>query len=104
MAGDVEVRLARVGDPAVADADRVAVGAIARTAVGDDQHTPGPVEGGLGTRGRGRSSNGGNGRNSSSHANQCDQGRACHLSLMCLDKRSFISVTTAPGGEMRLPG
>src|SRR5262249_17379435 len=47
LAADVEIGLARIGDPAVADAHRVTIGAVARPAVGHDQNAPRSVVGSL---------------------------------------------------------
>src|SRR5215475_15741710 len=62
LAGHVEVALSGIGHAAVGDANRVAVGAVARTLVGDDQNAPGPIEVSLaGNSGSGREG-GGNGK------------------------------------------
>src|SRR5262245_17584851 len=44
LAGHVEVALSGIGHAAVGDANRVAVGAVARTLVGNNQNAPGPIE------------------------------------------------------------
>src|SRR5262245_32605621 len=63
LAGHVEVALPGIGHAAVGDANRVAVGAVARTLVGNNQNAPGPIEVSSAGSGSGSRRNwGGNGK------------------------------------------
>src|SRR5581483_6616462 len=62
LAGDIEGRSAGIANGAVGDADRIAIGAIAGAALGDDENAPVAVERRLAGRDRSRGRRGGGSR------------------------------------------
>src|SRR5215212_1178039 len=84
----VEVGLARIGHLPVGNAHRIAIGTIARTVVGDDEHAPRAVEGGLRSRRkRNRDKRGGCDEESKNGAARGHIGRQNHLNLGVLLSR-----------------